>query len=137
MKKPLLFGLVTGIILLGVGMGLNYLLNAIFPQLVTEYQNIAIFRPWDDPKMSLFFIYPFLVALLLAFAWTKHKNAFQGSALKKGLIFGLAYFTIAVIPGMLMSYSSFQVSALMVGSWTLSSLLYGVISGLIYAKWFK
>lgn len=137
MKKAILFGLLTGILLLAVGMGLSQLLNALFPQLVTEYANVAIYRPWDDPKMSLFFIYPFLVAILLAFAWMKHKTAFQGSALKKGLKFGLVYFVIAIIPGMLMSYSSFQVSALMVASWTLSGLLYGVIAGLIYAKWLK
>lgn len=137
MKKAILFGLLTGVLLLAVGMGLNYLLNALFPQLVTEYENVAIYRPWDDPKMSLFFIYPFLVALLLAFVWMKHKNAFQGSALRRGLKFGFAYFVIAIIPGMLMSYSSFQVSALMVGSWTLSGLLDGIIPGLIYAKWFK
>ncbi|MFA4891153.1 MAG: hypothetical protein WC604_02260 [Candidatus Gracilibacteria bacterium] len=137
MKKALLFGLLTGILLLAVGMGLNYLLGALFPQLMAEYENVAIFRPWDDPKMSLFFIYPFLVALLLAFAWTKHKNAFQGSTLKKGLIFGLTYFAIATIPGMLVSYSSFQVSALMIGGWTLSGLLDGIIAGLIYAKWLK
>ncbi len=137
MKKAILFGLLVGVLLLAVGMGLNFLLNALFPQLVAEYGNVAIFRPWDDPKMSLFFIYPFLVAILLAFTWAKCKTAFQGSVFKKGLTFGFIYFAIAIIPGMLMSYSSFQVSALLVGSWTLSGLLDGIIAGLIYAKWLK
>jgi hypothetical protein len=41
---------------------------------------------------------------------------------------------VAAIPGMLMSYSSFPVSFVMILSWTLTGLVEAVLAGIILAK---
>lgn len=52
---------------------------------------------------------------------------------QKAVRFGLIYWLLSVC-GMPMTYSSFPVSLLMVGSWTLSVLVEGMIASLILSK---
>ncbi|MAG78608.1 hypothetical protein CL616_04565 [archaeon] len=134
MKNPITKGLIIGTILLVVGFGLNFLINAIFPFLAAEYQNTAIFRAWTDPLMWLFFLYPFIIGIAFSLLWEK-TNFKEKNIWKNGLNFGLFYFVIATIPGMVISYSSFQVSLLMTLSWTFSGLLYAVLAGILLTKW--
>jgi len=136
MKKIFIPGIVAGIAMLIIGMGLSYLFNAILPQLSAEYENTsaALFRAWEDPLMSLYFIYPILTGLVLAWAWNRIKDHLKGDLAKKAVNFGLGYFLVATIPGMLVTYASFQISLLMVLSWTISSLVNAVVASLILAK---
>lgn len=71
---------------------------------------------------------------MLAWAWDKTKGLFKGSAEKRGINFGLVIWLISSIPGMVIIYSSFQVSLLMVFTWTLSGLVNGIIAGLVFVK---
>jgi len=134
MKKIVLPGILAAIVMTVVGMGIGFAYNAIFPSLVDEYANIAIYRAMEDPLMQLFFAYPLILGLILAWIWNKTKGLFKGNMWKKGLIFGLCYFFVATIPGMFITYSSFQVSLLIVSSWTLNGLTNGILSGWIFAK---
>lgn len=134
MKKILLSGLIAGIAALVTGALLSILFNVTAPSLVTQYENAAIFRPWSDPLMSLYYAYPFILALPLAWIWNKVKSLIHGYAWNRGLQFGLVYFVCASIPGMWITYSSFQVSLPMVLSWTLAGLLQGIAIGLVFAK---
>ncbi|MBU0590713.1 hypothetical protein KKF81_01320 [Candidatus Micrarchaeota archaeon] len=135
MKKILISGIVAGIVMFIVSMIFSMLSGAILPSLTVEYENSALFRPWSDPLMSLFFLYPFLLGLVLAWAWDKTKGLVPGRAFwEKGALFGAAFILISIIPGMFMSYSSFQVSFAMVLSWTISSLLQVVCAGMVFAK---
>ncbi|MBU0671961.1 MAG: hypothetical protein KJ732_02910 [Candidatus Margulisbacteria bacterium] len=133
-KKVLLPGLVAGVVLLIVGMGWSFLLNAIFPGLAAEYQNTALFRPWEDPLMSVFFAYPFVLGLALAWVWDKVKGLVSGGIVSRATSFGLGYWVVASIPGMVITYSSFPVSLLMVITWSISGLVQAIVAGLIFAK---
>ena len=137
MKKSFLTGLLVGLFMLLSSMGISMLLQALFPALEQEYARTALFRPWSDPLMFLIFIHPFVVGFALAWAWSKVKETFHGSVGSRGAKFGLSYWIVATIPGMLISYSSFQVSFGMVLAWTISGLISAVIAGLIFAKWNK
>lgn len=133
MKKIIWPGLLAGVLTLISGMLINYLFM-LFPEVTVDYYNKNIMRTWSDPIMSLFFLYPFVQAIILAWAWDKSKGLFQGTTLKRGVKFGFSIWLIATIPGMLVSYSSFPVSLLTIISWTISGLVVGIISGIIFAK---
>jgi hypothetical protein len=133
MKKIILPGIIVGIVTLILGMLISYLFM-LFPTVAADYQNTNIMRSWQDPLMSLFFLYPFVLGLALAWAWNKTKGLFKGNIWKRGLNFGFAYLIIATIPGMLISYSSFPLSLMTIISWTVSGLINATAAGIILAK---
>lgn len=135
MKKILIAGLAAGLAMLVVSLGLNQLFNAIVPGLSNEYMNPALFRPWNDPLMMLFFLHPFVVGIALSWVWNVFKNIVPGvGAWRKGFNFGLAYGLVTTIPGMLISYSSFQISLWMILSWTIAGLIQTIIAGMVLAR---
>jgi len=133
MKKIILPGIIIGVINLILGMAVSYLFM-IYPSVADDYMNPGLMRPWSDPLMSLFFLYPFVQGIILAWAWNKSKNIFQGTWEKRGIKFGLAIFLISVVPGMFVTYSSFPLSILTVISWTVSGFICDMAAGLILAK---
>lgn len=134
-SKIIKSGILAGIAMLGTAIFFGALSNAFFPLLESEYANTNIFRPWSDPRMNMYFISPFLLGIILSFAWHKTHNVFHAeSVTKKGIKFGIAYFLIATIPGMLMSYASFQLSLTIVLAWTISGLLEGITAGIVFAN---
>lgn len=123
MKKIIIPGLIAGLLMLVAAIVVGYAFNFVFPSLKGEYENTVMFRPWDDPVMYVWFVQPFLLAFVLAWIWDKVKLMFQGSLAKRVFYFALIYWMVAIIPGMLMSISSFKISVLMTLTWTLSSLI--------------
>jgi uncharacterized Tic20 family protein len=137
MKKVLVPGLVAAIGMFAAGMVLSYLFNFLFPSVKAEYENTALFRPWSDPLMYLFFIQPFLLAVALTWGWDKIKTLFQGSVGRKAINFTLVYLVIAIVPGMLMSISCFKISLLLTLTWTISSFFQVWIASLIFIRMSK
>ncbi len=128
MKKLIVPGLLSGVAMLVAGMILNRLYPLIVPALTKEYENPAMFRPWSDPLMMLFFLYPFILGFVLAFLWNKK------IADKNPLKFALVYWLIASVPGMFVTYTSFAVSLAMVVSWTLNGFIQAFIAGLVFSR---
>jgi len=131
-KKIITPGFAAGLVMMLIGIILSKGYNFILPSLQAEYENSHLFRPWSDPLMSLYFVHPVLIGLLLAWIWDKTKTVFpySASAMKKAAIFTLIY-SLFSICGMIMTYSSFPVSLLMVSSWTLSVFIQGIIGTMI------
>lgn len=123
MKKFIVPGLLAGVAALVAGLVVSRVMASMFPVLNLEFANPALFRPWSDPLMSLYFLYPFVLGLILAWFWDKYKHAFEGSKFAKVKKFTLTYWLISAIPGMFITYSSFQVSLLMIISWLLGGLV--------------
>jgi hypothetical protein len=133
-KKVLIPGLVCGLVILVVGMAVSMLIQALMPGLAAEYQNPALFRPWSDPLMSIYFAFPFLLGLALAWVWDRVKGLLPGAIWQRALGLTLGYFLISTIPGMTITYSSFPVSLAMVLSWTVSSVVQVYCGTLVLAK---
>lgn len=84
--------------------------------------------------MSIYFVHPFVVGIILAWLWNKTKSLFSGANFwKKGALFGLVYWIITTIPGMIISYASFRLSFLMIVSWTVLGLVEVLCVGIICA----
>jgi len=137
MKKTLGLGILAGVVMLILGFAVMYLFGAIFPSTAAEYENLNIFRAMDDPLMSIFYVYPFILGIVLAFVWNKSKSLFKGTTGKRAVNFGLTYWLVASLPGMVITYASFQLSFLLVFTWLMLGLLYGIIAGLVFAKYNK
>ena len=138
MKKIILVGLLGGALMLIVGMLTGQLYQNFFPSIKTEFENINLFRAWSDPMMSLFFVHPFLLGIILAWVWTKvNAVIIADTDSMKGIYFGLAVWRMSTVPGMLISYSSFPISLTMIMSWTVSGLVELICLGLLFSKTLK
>jgi len=133
-RKVIVPGLLAGLVMLILAVGLSFLSNLVLPGLMAEYGNTELYRAWDDPLMSIYFAYPFVMGLVLAWFWNRVKDTFTGKgAWSRGIHYGLAYWIIASIPGMVITYSSFQVSLPMVLSWTIMGLIQILAGALVCA----
>jgi hypothetical protein len=133
MKKIILPGIIAGVVMLVLSFAISYLFM-LFPQVNADYHNTALMRPFSDPIMSLYFLYPFVLGIALAWFWNKAKSLFVGSVAKRGFDFGVIMLLISTIPGMLVSYSSFPLSFLTIISWIVSGFINALIAGIIFAK---
>ena len=135
--KKIVVGLTSGLIILIVSIVVSYFFHFFQPSIQLEYQNQEIFRSVSDPLMSYFYIEPFLLGCILLWVWGKFNLIIKGdSQLEKGLRFGLIYWIIT-LPGLLMTFTSFKVSLLMVISWSISNLISAVFSGILFSKMIK
>jgi hypothetical protein len=135
MKKIFVPGLITSFGILIVSMLYSMAVQSLIPSLMKEYCNIGLFRPWKDPLMSLYFLYPFALGFIYAWFWNKAKSIFKGKSIfQRGLSFGTALWLVSSLPGMLITYSSFQLSLTIVLTWTLGGLISAIVAGTILAK---
>lgn len=137
MKKTFVAGILVGAAMLIVGVILGQVMNFTFPSLRTEYQNTSLFRPWSDPIMSIYYLEPFVLGVILVWLWKKYLALTGGeSSLGKAVKFALAYWVVS-IPGMIMSLASFPVSFIMIVSWSLSIFIQSLVAGLVLYRLFK
>ncbi len=133
--KLLKRGLIAGFVNLILGFGLMWLFGQLFPSVTIEYKNPAIFRPWTDPLMQAYFAYPFIFGIVAAYLWEKIEKQFKAKTPSgKALEFATFYFIIATIPGMFISYTSFQISASMIVVWTINGFIQALAAGWVFAK---
>lgn len=127
-------GLLAGVAVLIIGVIINFLAGAILPNIQSEYENPNLFRPWEDPLMMAFFLYPFIFGLVGAYLWGYLKEKLKGDDTKKALEFAKIYFIIATIPGMFITYTSFQISLTMVLVWAATGFIEAFVAGFIFTK---
>jgi hypothetical protein len=134
MKKLILPSFLSAIASFAMSVAIGYAFMFIFPSLDAEYNNTSIFRPWEDPLMYIYFLQPFFFAFILAWIWTKVKKLFAENIMNAAFVLTSAYWLVATIPGMLISFSSYKISLAMVASWTVSSFFQTYVSSLVIIK---
>ncbi len=133
--KLFLYGVLAGVGIFIVSLAVSFLSQLLMPGITMEYTNQNVFRPWSDPVMSLYYLYPFVLGVILSFVWEKTKKLITDkNYFQRGLKFGLWYWVASSIAGMLITYSSFQVSLPLVLSWTTGGLFEAIVAGVILAK---
>ena len=137
MKKLVVPTILSALAMLAAGIAVSYLFDALIPSLKTEYQNTSLYRSWEDPLMYLFFFQPFIVCGALVWGWAQIKDKFTGSTGSKALQVALILFFLSVIPGMLMTISSFKVSVVATATWTISGFLQVLAAALVFIKMSK
>ncbi|BDX37258.1 hypothetical protein CYCD_06130 [Tenuifilaceae bacterium CYCD] len=137
MKKYILTSLLAAIAGFIANMTIGFLIIFIVPSLEAEYNNTVIFRPWEDPLMSLYYLHPFYIAFILAWVWNKTKTLISGNIWRQAFVFTGFYFLLATFPGLMLSISSFKISFVMTFSWAIGAFAQTYIMSLLYAKLLK
>ena len=133
-NKVIKSGLAAGLVMLVAGLVLMLFWQAVFPATQAEYKS-GLYRPWGDPLMQLFFLYPFILGLAMAYAYGYFRSAFKGKDFAaNGAKYGFMVWLLAGLPGMFVTYASFVVSAQMALSWTLSGLAEMLLGGIAVSK---
>jgi hypothetical protein len=135
MKKIFFPGLIASIVILLLGMIISIALNYLLPGMKAAYENTSVFRAWSDPLMSLYFLYPFLIGFLLAWVWNKIKKVVKGKSVwKRGFKFATTIWLLSSVPGLVLTFSSFQIGIDITLVWLAIALIQLNCAGLIYAK---
>jgi hypothetical protein len=132
MKKILISGLITGIILFIISYGGLYLTVRFFPSFFVEYNN-PLFNSAGNRDM-LFYLHAFIFSLALSWFWDRFKSLFHGALILRGLEFGMVYAIVALLPVMWISFSALDVTIVMVLSWFGYGLFQATVAGIILAK---
>jgi len=132
MKRILLPGLVAGLLLFTISYGGLYIAIKCFPALFVEYNN-PLFNS-DGSRDLLFYSHAFIISLALSWFWERFKSLFKGYFIVRGIEFGLVYALVAFVPVMWITFSSLDITFVMVASWFLYGLCQSVIAGIVFAK---
>jgi len=125
-------GLIAGCILFVISYGGLFLGVKFFPRLFVEYNN-PLFNS-DGGRDVLFYLHAFIISFALSWFWDRFKVLFKGHFIMRGVEFGLVYSIIALLPVMWISFSSLDITLVMVLSWFLYGLAQAIIAGLVFAK---
>ena len=131
-KKILIAGLISGCILFVLSYGGLYLAVRFFPRLFTDYNN-PLFNS-DGSRDILFYMHAFIISFALSWFWDRFKGLFKGAFLIRGLEFGFVYSIIALLPVMWISFSSLDITVVMVLSWFVYGLAQAIVAGVVFAK---
>lgn len=132
MKKVLLSGLIAGILLFIISYGGLFLSIKWFPEFFVDYNN-PLFNS-DGNRDVLFYLHAFVVSFALAWFWERFKGLFKGNFILRGLEFGLVYAIIALLPVIWITFSSLDITIIMVASWFFYGLFQSLIAGIVFAK---
>jgi hypothetical protein len=132
MTKILKPALVAGLILFVVSYGGLYLAIQFLPFLFIKYIN-PMFTS-DSNRDILFYAHAFVVSFALSWFWERFKSLFRGNFVLRGLEFGLVYAGVALVPVMWITFSSLDITFIMVASWFVYGLCQAVVAGIVFAK---
>jgi hypothetical protein len=132
MKKILTSGFIAGIVLFILSYGGLFLTIKFFPELFVMYNN-PLFNS-DGSRDVLFYLHAFIISFALSWFWERFKGLFHGPFILRGLEFGSVYALVALLPVMWITFSSLDITVIMVVSWFLYGLLQAVIAGILFAK---
>lgn len=132
MKKILLSGLIAGVILFIVSYGGLFLSIRFVPEFFVMYNN-PLFNSSGNRDL-LFYMHAFIISFSLSWFWERFKVLLKGRSLWKGLKFGLIYGQVALLPVMWITFSSLDITIVMVMSWFLYGLFQSVLAGIVFAK---
>ena len=132
MKKILISGLIAGTILFILSYGGLYTAVRFFPQLFVEYNN-PLFNS-DGSRDILFYLHAYIISMSLSWFWDRFKGLFHGSAILRGLEFGVVYSIVALLPVMWITFSALDITVTMVLSWFFYGLVQAIVAGLVFSR---
>jgi hypothetical protein len=130
-KKIAIGGLTGGIVLLIAMFAFGSIATVIAPY---DISKLGGMRAIDDPVMVLFYLYPFVLSFVAAVLFDLVKDSLKGTALQKGLTFGLMLFLLETIPSIFVIFTSMNYPF----GFHLAGFLEGIIgypvTGILFAR---
>ena len=109
----------------------GFLVNMVLPADISKYGGM---RAMDDPIMTLFYLYPFVIAFAAAILFDCVRDCLKGDPMTKGLMFGGLLLIIMTVPSLFVMITSmtwpldFYIST---GIWEVISF---PLMGVLFAK---
>ncbi len=109
----------------------GFLVNMVLPADISQYGGM---RAMDDPIMTLFYLYPFVIAFAAAILFDCVRDCLKGDQMTKGLMFGGLLLIIMTVPSLYVMITSmtwpldFYIST---GIWEVISF---PLMGVLFAK---
>jgi len=130
-KKVFIAGILGGLAIFVV-----WLIAGIIVQAARLYDVMSLggMRAANDPIMLLFFLHPWVTGFAVAIAYSQFGKAFEGSATKKGVKFGLIMWLVSNIPSSFVIYTSMSYPVAFVVVSVAGSFVYMVTAGVVIAK---
>jgi len=132
MKKVLISGSVTGLVLVIFSIVALYATIWLLPNLALEYYDNA-FRS-NGGGTILYYLHPFILSIALAWFWERFKGVFKGNFMMRGIEFGLVYFIVATLPFMWITYSAMSITLAVVLTWCAYGFIQAVIAGFMFER---
>ena len=137
LKPVLLSGIAFGAFSVVAGAILGVLWEFIVPGYSSLYP-AQVFRAFNDPLMQVFFLVPFIEGVIFAYFYESVNKVIScNTPFERGTTYGL-FFLIGTVSGLLMTFTSFNVSAMLVVVWVLQGLIIlyfgGGILAMVYEK---
>jgi hypothetical protein len=132
MKKMIISGFISSIILLVVSVLMLNVALLLYPQTFEEYYNDTF--NLNGERDIFFYIHPFVLSIALAWFWQRFKGMFKGNFLLRGLELGVVFAVVAILPVMWITYSAISVSFIVVVTWFLYGLIQTCVAGMVFAK---
>jgi hypothetical protein len=132
MKKILISGIVSGILLLIVSILMLNVAIIMFPLTFEEYYNDTFNS--NGERDIFFYLHPFVLSFALAWFWHRFKGLFRGNMVVRGIELGVVFALVATLPTMWITYSALSVNFIVVGTWFVYALVQACIAGMINSK---
>ena len=132
MQKTIFVGLLAGLAMFIVGFGLNFLFGVMFPGFQAIYENTNIFMAMDSGRGSLFYIYPFVLGISLA--WLYKKLSVENRDICN---FAFIYFVVAVVPAFIINTAAFNLPISMILTWSISGFVHAIVAAAVFKKMLK
>jgi hypothetical protein len=130
-KNIALGGISGGFFLLILMVVSGYLVNMVLPTDISRYGGM---RAMNDPVMTLFYLYPFVIACTAVIIFDIVKGCLDGTMVRKGLMFGAMLICIMTIPSLYVMFTSMTWPV----DFYVSTLIWEIISfplmGILFAR---
>lgn len=99
----------------------------------SSYFYTDVFWP-SGLRAIMFYLHPFILSFALAWFWNRFKDRLQGGAFNRGLELGIIFLLVAILPLMWMTFSSLDLEAPQIISWSIYGFVQAVIAGYVLAR---
>lgn len=118
-------------ILFAISYGGLFLAIRFVPEFFVTYNNPLFYSSGN--RDLLFYMHAFIISFALSWFWQRFKGLPTGHSLRRGLQFGFIYGLVALLPVMWITFSSLDITFIMVASWFVYGLAQAVIAGIVFS----
>lgn len=99
----------------------------------SNYFYTDVFWP-SGLRAIMFYLHPFILSFALAWFWNRFKDRLTGNAINRGIELGIIFLLVAIIPLMWMTFSSLDLAAPQIISWSIYGFIQAVVAGYVLAR---
>lgn len=122
----------AGAALFAVGGIFHEAIPIVAPGIEQEYENLAVFRPWNGWTSTYMYLHPFGFGVIFAAVYLA--SLARGGireGCRGGAIYGSLVLLVGSLPVYLLTYAAFQISSELVISWIVQSACQYIVAGAV------